>query len=110
TTVTAQMMVKVYNVLVNGTALDVGPNCQTATPINITLTNLPDYTGVQRGGHLAGTVTIPPFTGCGVTENLDSLFTGPISGPGNYLRMNQGALCTQAQLDKKTCTQTIPTP
>ena len=36
---------------------------------------------------------IPPFTGCGVGEDLDPLLTGLISGKDNYVKMTQGAIC-----------------
>ncbi|TQL67613.1 hypothetical protein FB381_1494 [Nocardioides albertanoniae] len=41
---------------------------------------LPDSTGVD----------IPPFTGCGAIEDLDSLVTAMASGPNNPLRVHQG--------------------
>lgn len=41
--------------------------------------------------------TIPAFSGCGVTEDLDPLFTGTVSGPDNYLKLMMGTLCAPAE-------------
>jgi hypothetical protein len=91
------MALRIYNVKVNGHALAVGPHCQTVRPLLIKLIGLSSGAqpySLQSGGPLTGQVTIPPFTGCGVTENLDPLFTGTVSGPGNYTKLTQGALCS----------------
>jgi hypothetical protein len=94
-TVTSPLSIRVHDVLVNGTPLDVGPRCESATPMTVTLTGKsPDYT-VDTGGPLLGTATIPPFAGCGVGEDLDPLFTGSISGPGNFMKLIQGMPCTR---------------
>jgi hypothetical protein len=89
----SKMELRVYNVKVNGSSLAVGPHCQTVRPIRLTLHGDAKYS-IDTGGVLAGFVTIPPFTGCGVGENLDPLFNGTISGPGNYVKITQGNLCT----------------
>ena len=87
------MMLRISDVKVNGTPLAVGPRCRTTRPIDLELTGTdPDYT-VQTGGPLYGSITIPPFTGCGADEDLDPLFTGSISGGGNLLKFTQGPLC-----------------
>jgi hypothetical protein len=94
-TVTSQLTIRVHDVLVNGTPLDVGPRCESATPMNVTLVgNSPDYT-VDTGGPLTGTATIPPFANCGVGEDLDPVFTASISGPGNFMKLIQGMPCTR---------------
>jgi hypothetical protein len=97
-TATTKVSIHLSDVVVNGKPLDVGPGCQTATLAQFKLTghgtNMPvtGYT-VRTGGPLTGMLTIPAFTHCGVTENLDALMTGTISGPGNYVKMTQGKLC-----------------
>ncbi|MGI5229216.1 DUF6801 domain-containing protein [Actinoallomurus sp. CA-142502] len=94
-TVTSQMTMRIYDVLVNGKPLDVGPHCQTASSLAVTLTGKsPDYT-VDQGGPLTGMVTIPPFSGCGVGEDLDPIFTASLSGPDNYMKLTQGIPCTR---------------
>lgn len=110
-TVVDHEMIRLHDVYVNGdsksgTELDVGDTCETATPVTITLTGVGTYQPVL-GGPLEGTVTIPPFTGCvGANgQNLDSIFTGSISGPGNFMRMIQGRPCN---VTVKTCKPTVP--
>jgi hypothetical protein len=94
-TVTSRLTIRIHDVLVNGTPLNVGPRCQSATPMDVVLHGrLPDYE-VNIGGPLTGTATIPAFSGCGVGENLDPLFDGSISGPGNYMKLVQGIPCTR---------------
>ncbi|MEU0368751.1 DUF6801 domain-containing protein [Streptomyces sp. NPDC006283] len=86
---------RVYDVKVNGTPLDVGPDCRTARPFRVVLHGkFPDYENVFKGGPMRGTVTIPEFSGCGTGgEDLDQLFSASLSGPGNLVAMNQGVLC-----------------
>lgn len=113
---TTTLSIKVSNVKVNGVPLQVGPNCGTVRPVKLTLTGKGDNTlppkgyTVPTGGPLTGTLTIPPFRGCGVTENLDQLFTGTISGPGNFVKMTQGKLCGPAQPQNWTCPPPVPKP
>ncbi|MFJ2269673.1 DUF6801 domain-containing protein [Streptomyces sp. NPDC087849] len=101
TTAISNMSVRLYDVKVNGTPLDVGPNCRTARPMKLVLTGkgstgrnpaAEGYT-VMTGGPLIGSADIPEFTGCGATEDLDNVFTAAVSGKGNYTKMMQGALC-----------------
>lgn len=93
-TVVSQLSIRIHDVLVNGQPLDVGPRCESATPMTVTLLGkAPDYT-VNTGGPLTGTATIPPFSGCGVGEDLDPIFNASISGPGNFMKLIQGVPCT----------------
>jgi hypothetical protein len=108
-TATTKVALRVTNVHVNGMPLNVGSGCRTEKPLTLTLigkgeNTLPPtgYT-VPTGGPLAGKVTVPPFINCGVTENLDPLFTGSISGSGNYVKMTQGKLCGPSQPANWTC-------
>jgi hypothetical protein len=105
-TIYGKQDLRLSDVKINGTPLDVGPDCRTAAPLDIelvgydrsTLTGSPtgprDY-GVVIGGPLAQDhLYIPPFTGCGSHgEDLDALFTAAVSGPGNSLNLIQGPLC-----------------
>lgn len=113
-TVTSELSIRIHDVLVNGRPLDVGPRCESATPMAVTLTGKsPDYT-VDTGGPLLGTATIPPFSHCGVGEDLDPLFTASISGPGNFMKLTQGMPCTRPpDSDPQNCDPTqrpIPQP
>ncbi|MFE5592567.1 DUF6801 domain-containing protein, partial [Streptomyces sp. NPDC056549] len=110
------LVLRVLDVEVNGTRLDVGPSCRTAKPLSSPeptpakypgdhlvllgkgqLINGTDATGylLTSGGPLTGEVTIPAFKGCGAGgENLDRLLTASISGPGNHIKQIQGQTCS----------------
>jgi hypothetical protein len=94
TTVTSEQKFRIYDVTVNGTPLDVGQHCQTPVPAAVVLTSNAHY-DVTKGGVLSGDVTIPPFTGCGVGENLDPLLNAAIAGPGNFVQLTQGPTCAK---------------
>jgi hypothetical protein len=105
------MALRISDVTINGQPLAVGPHCQTVRPLLIKLVGLgtgPQPYTLQGGGPLTGQITIPPFTGCGVTENLDPLFTGTVSGPGNFAKFTQGSLCTL--IGDLGCPPPIPKP
>ncbi|WP_329499842.1 hypothetical protein [Kitasatospora herbaricolor] len=122
TTAAGYQNLTLYDVRVNGTPLDVGPNCRTAAPVDLTLEGRqdsgistddgrPDYT-VQTGGPLSSArLVIPPFTGCGTGgEDLSPLFTAAVSGAGNSLNFIQGALCTPTSDEPNGCTPEIEMP
>jgi hypothetical protein len=91
----SQLDIHVISAKINGVPLlNIGPNCHTVTPVNTVLTGgTPDYTNILLGGPLSGVIDIPPFAGCGTTEDLSPLFTGTVSGPGNVVHVVQGAVC-----------------
>lgn len=95
-TVESRVVLYVNNVLVNGVPLNIGNNCQAARPFDVILhgtsNSNPPYT-IQQGGPLTGTITVPKFSGCGVSENLDPIFDASISGPGNFVKLTQGPVC-----------------
>lgn len=99
---------RLYDVKVNGTPLDVGDSCRTATPYKVVLNGGAKYTNVFYGGTLDGTIDIPKFSGCGTNgEDLDPLFTASISGPGNSIEMNQGTTCIPDSPDN-LCPPDVP--
>ncbi|MFE9369278.1 DUF6801 domain-containing protein [Streptomyces sp. NPDC006711] len=132
------LTLRLSDVKVNGTPMDVGTNCRTTGPIYSQdpdpSNNTKDHMvllgqlkkgkdtvwrgySLSRGGPLDGEVTIPPFTGCGVGEDLSPLFTASVSGPANTVKQNQGAPCASGIPDDpaKLCTPdkqptTIPPP
>jgi hypothetical protein len=111
-TVSSRLSVQIVpgSVMVNGVPLDVGSQCQTPA-FDAILTgssaSKPPYS-VQFGGPLVGTVTIPKFKNCGVTENLDPIFDAAISGPKNFNLLTQGEVCfVQDALD---CKPKVNTP
>jgi uncharacterized protein DUF6801 len=104
-----KMMARIFDASVNGVPLELGANCQTETPIDVTLTATAASYSITLGGVLDGTITIPPFSGCGVTEDLDPIITGMVSGAGNYVKMTQGPICTI--LGQQTgCPPVVPEP
>ncbi|MEE1927041.1 DUF6801 domain-containing protein [Streptomyces sp. TRM 70351] len=92
-TVGYQLALRVAEAKVNGTPLPVGSQCRTAEPIDVRLRGGSPHYDILQGGLLEGAIDIPAFTGCGAGEDLDPLFTAAISGPDNYLKLNQGPLC-----------------
>lgn len=80
--VTANEFVSLSAVTVNGTALDVGPSCRTTQPAAIRIHGPLNLLGTS---HFTSTYTVPPFAGCGATEDLDPLFDGLVAGPNNVL-------------------------
>jgi Family of unknown function (DUF6801) len=111
-----KISVRVSDVMVNKVPLDVGTHCRTARPVKLVLvgrgqnTIPPKGYTVPTGGPLSGMLTIPRFTGCGVSENLNPLLTGSISGPGNFVKMTQGKLCAPSQPANWTCPPPVPKP
>lgn len=95
---------RLHDVKVNGTPLDVGTNCRTATPFKVVLDGGDSYKNVAIGGLLEGEVDIPPFTGCGTGgEDLNPLFTASLSGPGNRVFMNQASTCIPTNPTRSYC-------
>jgi hypothetical protein len=93
-TVTVKLTARIFDAQVNGVPLDVGDNCRTEVPIDAVLLARDGTYSITNGGVLTGTITIPPFSGCGATEDLDPIFTGMVSGPGNFVKLTQGKICT----------------
>jgi hypothetical protein len=96
----ALMELSISDVRVNGKPLNVGPDCDTSKPLLVGLTGFANGVhpySLAGGGPLTGYVTVPPFTHCGVTEDLDQLITGTVSGNDNYSEFTQGPLCDLIQ-------------
>jgi hypothetical protein len=113
---TTRVAIAISDVDVNGVPLATGPHCRPVSTTRLTLIGRGDNTipprgyTVPTGGPLSGRLTIPAFTHCGVTENLDPLLTGSISGPGNFVLMTQGKLCGPAQPQNWSCPPPVPKP
>ncbi|MFI7286117.1 DUF6801 domain-containing protein [Streptomyces anulatus] len=119
TTVTAQLVMRLSDVEVNGVPLDVGPDCRTERPFEQVLRGYgqsypPAGYLVAYGGTLTGYAHIPPFEGCGVGEDLDPIFTSAISSPGrkadNYTKMTQAPLCVATNPEGPDCPPRVPKP
>jgi hypothetical protein len=122
TTIGGYQDLRIHNVKLNGTPLDVGSNCHTVTPLDVVLTGRadealpgggdgrPDYELATGGPLTDENLVIPPFTGCGAHgENLDALFTASLSGPGNTLNLSQAPLCDPTA-NPKSCLPEIQLP
>lgn len=103
-----QLSVQLIDAYVNGVQIPIGDNCRSATPISAVLTATPATYSITNGGVLTGTVTIPPFSGCGEEEDLDPLLTQLISGPNNFVKMTQSKVCSLG--NQVNCPPVDPTP
>lgn len=112
TTIDLQLQLRLYDVKVNGVGLDVGANCRTERPFTLPLRGeMVQKESVQTGytlttgGVLTGQVTLPPFSGCGVGEDLDDIFTASISGVPGAVKQVQAPPCAAAQHIPTVCTE-----
>ncbi|RZQ65812.1 hypothetical protein [Amycolatopsis suaedae] len=79
--------IKLSDVEQDGVPLRVGDRCATATPAEIPMRGVIAGIGGPPGtkSEFRARYAIPSYGGCGTAENLDRLFTGLVSGPGNEL-------------------------
>jgi uncharacterized protein DUF6801 len=112
---TAETDMQMSDVTVNGTPLAVGPKCKTASPVALNLRSKEgEWNPVaDPAGFMEADFDIPAFAGCGVTEDLDPLFTGLITGPGNHIRLDFGnvVFCSDVPPDfdgSKPCVPQLP--
>lgn len=105
-----RVTLRIYDVNINGVPLNVGSHCQTATPFNLELTGRPPAYNISLiNGVLTGSVTVPQFSGCANgSDNLDPVFDATVSGPGNFVKINQAPFCTP--LTGGGCPPVIPKP
>ncbi|TDC74937.1 DUF6801 domain-containing protein [Actinomadura sp. 7K507] len=101
-----KMSIRIRDVKVKGTPLDVGANCRTATDADLRLKG--QMPNILEGGVVDGSFTIPEFRGCGVGEDLDHLFNGSVAGPGNLLRVTLGSTCIP--FAEISCPPVLPQP
>jgi len=89
-TATTHLVFALTNAKVQGVPLNLGSNCRSD---EAAIVQSGPFASPLSTGTISGTFTIPPFHHCGVTENLDPLMTGLISGSGNTLRTVLTFLC-----------------
>ena len=116
-TTSTEVSFRISNANVNGVPWkSVGSNCRTKTPVHLKLIGTGNastqrgFWNLLAGGTLGGMVTVPPFVGCGVGENLNPLFTASISGPRNFDLMTQGPLCEVRPFFPPSCPPKVPKP
>jgi uncharacterized protein DUF6801 len=85
----AVTVMKLDEVTTGGAPVDAGPTCQ-SLPVTIALQSRPGEWNAADGGFMEADFDLPAFSGCGVTEPLDWLFTNLVSGPGNHFRIDFG--------------------
>ncbi|WP_019546490.1 DUF6801 domain-containing protein [Streptomyces sulphureus] len=104
------LRIRLHDVEVNGTRLDVGDKCQTGRFETRLEGVQPEYS-LLTGGPLRGKIDLPKFTGCGTAggEDLNRLFTASLSGPDNYLELVQGQICA-ASVPGRCGAQVPPLP
>ncbi|MFI6496207.1 hypothetical protein [Nonomuraea typhae] len=106
--VNARVTMRVLKASMNGQEVEVGPKCRTSKPLDLKLRggemyDPPYQDNLLVGGVLRGLVTIPPFTGCGVGEDISRLLTAAVAGKGNEIQVTQGALCGTAGAPSPQC-------
>ncbi|SFN03012.1 hypothetical protein SAMN05421671_4743 [Pimelobacter simplex] len=138
-----QVEISISDLRVDGVPVKLGASCRTVRPADLWLYSekggryypgsggpLGSYEGLSGGSlkpldspyyfKLNGQsippskgLTIPPFTGCGVDEDLSPLVTAMASGPDNPLRVVQSPLATHGLHspleDPYSCDHTTPT-
>ena len=82
---TSKIILKLTSMTVSGLSVPVPSSCQSA-PATIKLASLKGFS-VVNGGNLAGTYTIPKFSGCGVLTPVLNL---TIPGSGNTIALKLG--------------------
>ncbi|ONI84059.1 hypothetical protein ALI144C_15205 [Actinosynnema sp. ALI-1.44] len=83
--ITLKLYIALRDVRQDGVPLNVGAHCRTATPAVIRINGPIKLLPEGSVSEITSKYDIPPFSGCGVTEDLDPLLTGLVSGPGNTL-------------------------
>jgi hypothetical protein len=85
-TTTSLITMRIVSLTVAGLPQPVGPACQTATPVSVTVNSQPGFS-IVKGGNLAGTYTIPQFANCGLETLLINL---TLPGPNNTITLTLG--------------------
>jgi hypothetical protein len=83
---TSKITLRIVSLSVAGIPVPVGSACQTKTPAVVQVTSQPRF-NILKGGNLAGTYTIPAFSGCGVATLLINV---TIPGSGNTITLTLG--------------------
>jgi hypothetical protein len=90
---TLKLFITLKDVRQDNVDLKVGDHCTTVAPATIPVNGTVQVVPGAQSQPMHTTYTIPPFAGCGTTENLDPLLTNLISGAGNELTMTLTSRC-----------------
>jgi hypothetical protein len=82
----SKITLRIVSLTVAGLPVPVGSSCQTKHPVVVRVTSQPGF-NVLAGGNLAGSYTIPAFSGCGLATVLINL---TIPGGGNTITLTLG--------------------
>jgi hypothetical protein len=88
-TATSQFTIQITSMTVAGLSADPGSDCETSTPVTITVTSPSDF-NAALGGTLTGTYTIPDFKSCGPLGIETPLINALIPGSGNTISLTLG--------------------
>jgi hypothetical protein len=83
---TSKITLRIVSLSAGGVNVPVGSACQTSAPVVVTVKSQPGFS-VLKGGNLAGSYTIPDFSGCGLATTLINL---TIPGSGNTITLTLG--------------------
>ncbi|HEY1920166.1 MAG TPA: hypothetical protein VGH27_31725 [Streptosporangiaceae bacterium] len=86
TQATANITLRLVSLQVAGINVPVGPACQTAQPVSVSLASQPGF-NVLKGGDLAGSYTLPAFANCGLATLLIDV---TLPGPNNTISLTLG--------------------
>lgn len=79
---TSDIIIRLTDVTMGDVPVNVGSECQTVVPATLHFKSDPEFNPLI-GGTMRTVFTLPEFGGCGVTEPMNDLFTGVVSGPDN---------------------------
>jgi hypothetical protein len=82
----SKITLRIVSLTVAGLPVPVGSSCQTKHAVVVRVTSQPGF-NVLAGGNLAGSYTIPDFSGCGLATVLINL---TIPGGGNTITLTLG--------------------
>jgi hypothetical protein len=83
---TSNITMRLVSLSVAGLPVPLGPVCQTAQPVVVSLASQPGF-NVLKGGVVSGTYTLPQFANCGLATLLINL---TLPGPNNTISLTLG--------------------
>ena len=87
---TSKITMQITSLIVAGLPIAVGSQCETSTPVVVSLKSLKGF-NILNGGKVAGSYTIPKFSHCGLATLLINL-TIPASGNSITLKLGKAKI------------------